>query len=64
MRRFAKYINIDVMLRGRFVHTFKISTLLAERIVDGKPVFSANRLAEHIESRMPTLKGEPYNICF
>ncbi len=65
MNRIAKYINIDVMLRGRFVHTFRISTLLAERIEsDGRPVFSANRIQSHIEERMPSLKGQPYNICF
>ncbi|MDD6868585.1 MAG: hypothetical protein PUE39_03405 [bacterium] len=62
--KIAKYILIDVMLRGRFVHTFRISTLLAERFEDNKPVFSVNRIAEHIESRMPSLKGQPYNICF
>ena len=62
---FLKYIEVDVMLRDRFVHTFRISTLLAERIdPDGKPVFSAERVQAHIESRMPSLKGQPYNICF
>lgn len=65
MRRFLKYINVDVMLHGRFVHTFRISTLLAEYIdTDGKPVFNADRISEHIESRLPSLKGQPYNICF
>ena len=60
-----KFINIDVMLRGRFVHTFRISTLLADRIApDGTPVFSAERIQAHVESRLPSLKGKPYNICF
>lgn len=64
-RPFRKFIDIDVMLRGRFVHTFRISTLLADKIdPDGKPVFSAKRIEEHIESRLPSLKGQPYNICF
>lgn len=60
-----KYFDIDVMLRGRFVHTFRISVLLADAISpDGKPVFSIDRLEKHIESRMPSFKGKPYNICF
>lgn len=60
-----KFIDIDVMLRGRFVHTFRISTLLADGIAsDGKPIFSPKRLEQHIESRLPSLKGQPYNICF
>lgn len=65
MNKIAKYISLDVMLRGRFVHTFRISTLLAERIgSDGKPVFSVNRIQSHIEERLPSLKGQPYKICF
>ena len=64
-RPFRKFIDMDVMLRGRFVHTFRISTLLADKIdTDGKPVFSAKRIEEHIESRLPSLKGQPYNILF
>lgn len=60
-----KYFDIDVMLRGRFVHTFRISVLLADKISpDGTPVFSIDRLEKHIESRLPLLKGQPYNICF
>ena len=60
-----KYFDIDVMLRGRFVHTFRISVLLADAISpEGKPVFSIDRLEKHIEARMPSLKGQPYNICF
>lgn len=27
-----KFFDIDVMLRGRFVHTFRISVLLADKI--------------------------------
>jgi len=64
MTKLAKYINIDVMIHDRFVHTFRISSLLAERIEDGKPVFSVERIQRHIESRLPSLKGQPYNICF
>ena len=60
-----KFINIDVMLRGRIVHTFRLSALLADRIDDdGKMVFSVARIQSHIEERMPSLKGQPYNICF
>lgn len=60
-----KYFDIDVMLCGRFVHTFRISVLLADKICpDGTPVFSIDRLEKHIESRLPSLKGQPYNICF
>ena len=60
-----KYFDIDVMLRGRLVHTFRISVLLADAISpDGKPVFSIDRLENHIDSRMPSLKGQPYNIFF
>lgn len=64
-RSFTKFIDIDVMLRGKFVHTFRISTLLADGITsDGTPIFSAQQLEKHIESRLPSLKGQPYNICF
>lgn len=64
-RPFRKFIDIDVMLRGRFVHTFRISTLLADGIAsDGTPIFSAQRLEKHVESCLPSLKGQPYNICF
>lgn len=60
-----KYIDIDVMLRGRFIRTLRIPTLLAEGIsADGKPVFSRAAVCSHIESRLPSLKGKPYNICF
>lgn len=60
-----KYIDIDVMLRGRFVHTFRVSALVADSISpDGKLNFSAERVMRHIESRMPSLKGQPYNLCF
>ena len=65
MKPFAKYVDIDVMLHDRFVHTFRVSILLADKInTDGKPEFSGERLREHIENRLPSLKGKPYNICF
>ena len=64
MRPFRKYILADVMLAGRFVHTFRISILLADKIDSyGQPIFSNERLRNHIESRLPSLKGKPYNIC-
>lgn len=66
-RPFRKFIDIDVMLRGRFVHTFRISTLLADgKTLDGMPIFTTRRLKEYIESRLPSLKAQPYNIniCF
>lgn len=60
-----KFINIDVMLRGQFVHTFRLSALLADQIdTDGKLVFSVARIQSYIEERLPSLKGQPYNICF
>lgn len=60
-----KYYFIDVMLRGRFVHTFRLPVLLADRIgPDGNPAFSLRRIESFIESRLPSLKGQPYNICF
>lgn len=53
------------MLRGRFVHTFRVYALVADSISpDGKLNFSAERVQRHIESRMPSLKGQPYNLCF
>lgn len=65
MRPFRNFIDIDVMLRGQFVHTFRISTLLADSIDSkGIPTFSISTLQEQIESRLPSLKGKPYNICF
>lgn len=60
-----KFIDVDVMLDDRFVHTFHVSTLLADGVSrDGAPVFSVPRLEAHIESRMPSLKGQHYRICF
>ena len=60
-----RYIFLDVMLRGRFIHTFRISSLLADGVgSDGKLIFSVDRIQSHIEERMPSLKGQPYNICF
>lgn len=53
------------MLRGQFVHTFRISTLLADSIDSkGIPTFSTSTLQEQIESRLPSLKGKPYIIFF
>lgn len=64
-RPFRKFIDIDVMLRGRFVHAFRVSILLADSVTsDGKPVFSTERLKDHLESRLPSLKGQPYDIYF
>ena len=63
MRPFRKYVLADVMCNGRFVHTFRISVLLADKIdSSGNPKFSIERLRNHIESRLPSLKGKPYNI--
>lgn len=65
MKPFRKFIDIDVMLRGRFVHTFRISALLADSIdSNGIPTFSISTIQELIENRLPSLKGKPYNICF
>lgn len=59
-----KFYDLDVMIRDRFVRTFRISVMLADRIdPDGKPVFSYEKVCNHIESRMPSLKGKPYRIC-
>lgn len=63
MRPFRKFILADVMLAGRFVHTFRIPVLLADKIdSSGNPIFSIERLRTHIENRLPSLKGKPYNI--
>lgn len=65
MKGIANYISFDVMLRGRFVRTLRMPILLAERIAsDGKPVFSESRIQSYVEERLPSLKGQPYNICF
>lgn len=65
MRPFRKFIAIDVMLRGHFVHTFHVSILLADFIDNnGIPSFSMSTLQGYVEDRLPSLKGKPYNICF
>lgn len=60
-----KFFDADIMLRGRFVHTMRISILVADKIdIDGTPVFSESRLRQHIVNRLPSLKNEPFTICF
>lgn len=60
-----KFFDADIMLRGRFVHTMRISILVADKLDhDGTPIFSESRLRQHIVSRLPSLKNEPFTICF
>lgn len=59
-----KYIEIDIMLGDRFVHTMRVSTLLADSVdAFGLPVFSLTKIKRHVESRLPTLKGKDYRLC-
>lgn len=59
----GKHFDVDVMIGDKFIHTFHVSTLMAEGIADdGKPIVDYERLCRHIEGRMPTLKGKRYKI--
>lgn len=65
MRKFANHINVDVMLNGRFIHTFSIPSLLADMISpNGALTYSVEKIQRYIEERMPSLKGRAYNIIF
>lgn len=59
-----KYIAFDIMLGDKFVHTVRVSTLLADNIdAFGVPSFSLSKIKQHIESRLPSLKGKDYRLC-
>lgn len=59
-----KYIEFDIMLGDKFIHTMRVSTLLADSVdAFGVPVFSLEKIKRHIESRLPTLKGKNYILC-
>lgn len=57
-------MNFDVMLHDRFVCTLRLPLYLAEGYENGKYVVSGETLSRFVESKLPTLKGKPYNICF
>lgn len=60
----CKFISFDIMIGDQFIHTIAVSTLLADSIDRfGRPDFSPGRLGEHIESRLPTLRGKKYHLC-
>lgn len=50
-----KELVFDVMLDGRFIKTFRYKY---------NPLFpiDGNELGKYVESKLPTLKGKPYNI--
>lgn len=50
-------LTFDVMLEGRYVGTFKYGYC---------PLFpvEANRLADFVVSKRPSLRGKPFNIVF
>ena len=60
----ARYITFDVMLRDRFVCTLRMPVYLADDYENGRFIFTAETLSRFVESKRPTLKGKPYNICF
>ena len=60
-----KQFSVDIMINDRYIHTMEISTLLADKIgPDGRPAISVEKLCENIEKRLPSLKGQQYNVCF
>lgn len=63
MKNFPKYIIVDIMLNGQFLHTMQISTLLADEFDHGIPVFSVDVLKKHIIGRLPSLKGKDFKVC-
>ncbi len=52
------------MLNDRFVHTFRFPTCMADGYENGRYVVFDTTLTRFVESKLPTLKGKPYNICF
>ena len=59
-----QYIEIDIILGDSFVHTMRVSTLLADGVdALGLPVFSLAKIKQHVENRLPTLKGKDYRLC-
>lgn len=60
----GKCITFDVMLCGRFVCTLHMPLYMADGYENGKCVVSHQTLLRFVESKRPTLKGKPYNICF
>lgn len=55
------YIEFDIMLGERFVHTMRVSILLADSVdAFGVPTFSDDKIRLHVESRLPSLKGKNY----
>lgn len=61
-----KTLTFDIMSNGRFVHTMRIPLTLD--IIEGyegdMPILNAEKLKQCVETRMPTLKYEKYEICF
>lgn len=58
------YIEFDIMLGERFVHTMRVSILLADSVdAFGLPTFSDDKIRRHVESRLPSLKGKNYQLC-
>lgn len=58
------YIEFDIMLGERFVHTMRVSILLADSVdALGVPTFSYDKIRLHVESRLPSLKGKNYQLC-
>ena len=50
-------VKLDVMLRGRYIHTFRLE-------VSPGDVWEEDRLVDYIIERLPTLRNKPFNIHF
>lgn len=59
------HIKFDVMLRGRFIATMHMPLYMADGIdTDGSYIISEQTVSRYVLSKRPTLKNQPFNICF
>lgn len=60
-----RYIKFDLMIRDRFIGTIKVPTYMADGLDEGwQFIFSEETLCNYIVKKFPTLKNNPFNICF
>ena len=52
------------MLRDSFVCTLRFPIYMADNYWNGMYIVNEQTLKRFVESKRPTLKGKPYNICF
>ena len=57
-----KHITYDVMLNDRYVGTLDFPLYMADDFVDGDFVVSIETLQKFTETKLQTMKNQPYNI--